>query len=341
MTQVSTRYVYYVEGEYIDEDDMAETFIQDELSNYLVDLLGWYLRFENYIVRGNINLYRKGKYKERVAPDIMVIKDVKATPNQIRKLKSYAIDPPKFPAPAVAIEIVSDYTRATDIEVAKKPTRYAELGVKEYFAFDPEEDKPVVKLSGWRYIDGLRTDIKPDKRGWLWSEELECWLASDGMYIRFYDKTGKMLLTRGDAEEFTRKEVERQAAFTRQFLEQSVEVERRQREESEQKAELAKQAREEAEQKAEVEREQREEAEQKTELARQAQEEAEQKTELARQAQEEAEQKAEAERVAREAERKQREEAEQKAEAERKQREELERTVAELRAKLGQQSKES
>jgi Uma2 family endonuclease len=282
MSEVSTRYVYYFEGEYLDEDQMPETPRQHLVANYLEDVLGWFFRATNYIVSGNINIYRKGHWDERVAPDVMVIKNAGITQEQFNDLKSYAILSPNQPAPAVAIEIVSESTRPIDLNVAKKPTRYAELGVKEYFAFDPDMRPNTVKLTGWRYLDGLRTDIKADQRGWLWSYELECWLMSGGKILRFFDQNGNELITGREAERQARK----------------AEAEAR-----------------------EAERQARVEAERLAEQQRQIRIEAERQLQIERQAKEKAEQRAEAERTAREAE---------KAEAE--------RLIAELRAKLENQS---
>jgi Uma2 family endonuclease len=236
MSEVSTRYVYFFEGEYLDEDDMPQTFIQDELANYLVNILTWFFRFEDYIVRGNINVYRKGHYKERVAPDVMIIKNLGVSRERLRKYKSYPIDPPKFPPPTVAIEIISEATAPIDILPENKPTRYGELGIKEYFAFDPEEGKGEVKLRGWRYIDGLRTELQTDGRGWLWSEELGCWLVPDEMMLQFYDRHNNRILSKGDAEELARLEAERE-----------IERERLARAEAEFRAEQERQAREELE----------------------------------------------------------------------------------------------
>jgi Uma2 family endonuclease len=236
MSEISTRYVYYFEGEELDEDDMPETAIQHILADYFEDVLGWYLRFENWIVSGNINIYRKGNYNERVAPDVMVIKNPGFTSEEFSDLKSYAIDPPKFPPPAVALEIVSDATAPIDIVTKNKPTRYAELGVKEYFAFDPRKNKNIIKLRGWRYIDGLRTDIQIDGRGWMWSDELVCWLVPEGKNLRFCDKNGNFLFSRADAQT-ARLEAEQQA-----------------RAEAEQRSEAEQQARINAEQQVEAER---------------------------------------------------------------------------------------
>jgi Uma2 family endonuclease len=250
MSEVSTRYVYYFEGEALDEDDMPENVIQHKLSNYLEAVLSWYFRFENHFIIGNVNVYRKGHYNERVAPDVMVVKNIGATEKELDRLKSYAIAPPKFPPPAVAIEILSAETAPIDINPAKKPTRYGELGVKEYFVFDPEEGKNVVKLRGWRYIDGLRTELHPDGRGWLWSNELACWLVPDDMVLQFYDRNNERIFAKADVQEQARLEAEREA-----------ETERQARLEAEREAETERQARLEAEHKAETERQARLEAE--------------------------------------------------------------------------------
>jgi membrane protein involved in colicin uptake len=128
------------------------------------------------------------------------------------------------------------------------------MGVREYFAFDPEDALGTVKLRGWRYIEGLRTEVSSDKRGWMWSNELECWLVPDDMVLQFYDKTDKRLPTGREAEA-ERAEQERLGKLE---AEQKAEQERLGKLEAEQKAEqerLAKeaerQAREEAERKAE------------------------------------------------------------------------------------------
>jgi Uma2 family endonuclease len=254
MREVSRRYVYYYEGEYLDEDEMPENFIQHELSNYLEEILRWHFRSEKYLVSGNINIYRKGRYKERVAPDVMVVKELGVAVESLRREGSYEIDPPKRPAPAVAIEIISEGTASYDIKTENKPSRYGEMGVREYFAFDPEDALGTVKLRGWRYIEGLRTEVSSDKRGWMWSNELECWLVPDDMVLQFYDKTDKRLPTGREAEA-ERAEQERLGKLE---AEQKAEQERLGKLEAEQKAEqerLAKeaerQAREEAERKAE------------------------------------------------------------------------------------------
>ncbi|MEI7554232.1 hypothetical protein, partial [Candidatus Chlorohelix sp.] len=68
--------------------------------------------------------------------------------------------------------------------------------------------------------------IEPDEQGRMWSEELESWLIEDGGYLRLYDHTGAMRLTKGEAEEVGRK-VEYQRA---EVAQQKAERERLEKE---------------------------------------------------------------------------------------------------------------
>jgi Uma2 family endonuclease len=272
MSEVSTRYVYYFEGIAFDEDDMTESVLQRNLSFYLEELLKWYYRFEMFtLVGGNINVFRKGYYNERVAPDVFLVKNAGITMKEYNKFKSYAIDPPTYPAPAIVFEIVSDITAPIDIEPTKKPTRYGELGVKEYFSYDPRDEPKLIRLRGWRYIDGLRVEIPTDEQGRMWSNELECWLVPSEEMLLLYNVRGEKLLTKAEHDyqqlqvESSRAEAERQAKLEAERL---VEQERRAKE-------AEKQAREVAERLAEQERQAKLEAERLVEQERHAREEAE------------------------------------------------------------------
>jgi hypothetical protein len=88
------------------------------------------------------------------------------------------------------------------------------MGVKEYFAYDPNDpqywrDKSR-RLRGWRLSGDQLQELKPDERGWLWSEELDSCLGADGEFLRLYDKPGNMRLTKAETEQAA-KEAERTA----------------------------------------------------------------------------------------------------------------------------------
>lgn len=268
MSETITRYTYWVEGEAVEEDDLPETGHQFDLAHYLVDVLKWLFRYQQSYISGNMNIYPKGLYKARVAPDIYLVKGVNFNIKEIfDDLKSYQINPPKRPAPSVVFEISSEYTALIDVQDDLKPKRYGEFKVKEYFAYDAGgfwgKNKPPLK--GWRYNDGQPTELFLEN-GRMWSEELDSWLVPDDTYLRLYDKDGNMRLTKAEQKELDQflaiqkaeqaeYQAEKEAELARQRATQEIEL-------AQQKAEQAELARQKAEKEAEL-------AKQQTELARQ------------------------------------------------------------------------
>lgn len=201
MSETISRYIYYINGEAVEEDDLPESDPQFRLTHYLVSVLDYYYRYERWYVGGNINVYRIGHYDERVAPDVLVAKIV-LSPAEREVLKSWVINPPTRPSPSVVFEISSDATWSYDILPEYKPTRYRELGVTEYFAFDPSDEwaDNSVQILGWRYENGVTTKIEPDEQGRLWSAELASWVVAENGMLRLYDTVGNRRLTEGEAE---------------------------------------------------------------------------------------------------------------------------------------------
>lgn len=132
------------------------------------------------------------------------------------------------------IEASSPSTYPSDIDNDKKPRIYGLMGVKEYFAYDPNKT-PIwpkraggTRLLGWRYNEqGQPTPIKADEQGWMWSEVLEGWLKPDGLYLRLYNRNKELLLTKDKAdeqafktEEKARTQVEQELAEVKRQLEE-------------------------------------------------------------------------------------------------------------------------
>ena len=111
------------------------------------------------------------------------------------------------PAPSVVFEISSKETWAEDLKL--KPEEYRQMGVKEYFAYDPnvptlwteKRKKTELRLKGWRYEGGEITELSLNADGWLWSEALDSFLGPDTEMLRLYDKDKKLRLTKAEAEE--------------------------------------------------------------------------------------------------------------------------------------------
>jgi len=91
------------------------------------------------------------------------------------------------------------------------------MGAREYYAYEPNAPpywpKNAGRLRGWWLASGVMVERSADERGWIWSEELESWLAPDGPLLRLYNRDRRLRLTEGDAQRAA-KEVERAAKET-------------------------------------------------------------------------------------------------------------------------------
>jgi Uma2 family endonuclease len=234
---------------YPEELDMSESLQHRDINDYLRQVLLWYYRFEKHLILANQLIFQPGIH---TSPDIAVIKNVTLPKN--RKIVSWKVNPPSRPAPSVTLEISSESNWDKDIEADKLPKQYAELGVKEYFAYDPEGFwGEAGRLKGWRNENGvLHPLVVQNER--VWSNELNCWVACNDDWLWFEDRSGKRLLTEAEAQ----REQLAAEAEAREIERQKAEIER-------QRAELEKQRAEAESYKAEVERQRAEFEKQKAE----------------------------------------------------------------------------
>jgi Uma2 family endonuclease len=192
LNEVENPFEWYYEM-YPKEKDMVESLHHRIHGNYLFDLMTWYYRAEKHLILANQFVFRNRNLT--VAPDLAVIKDVDLTDNERRYIVSWKVDPPRRPAPAFTLEISSAENYEKAIDADKLPDKYARLGVKEYFAYDPlgvwDEN---VRLKGWRNVAGQMQPL-PMVNGRIWSTELSCWLLEDEAFLRLEDVNGKRLLT--------------------------------------------------------------------------------------------------------------------------------------------------
>ena len=200
----------------IEEDKMGESRPQEVLIDYLKSVLRHLYRLERWMVAGNFNHYHDEieNSEQLIVPDIALFKGIELEVEEQERLSSWDMRKGKRQPPALVMEISSGSTYTGDIQPDKKPRSYGLMGVKEYFAYDPNEPRIYPKrigkrLLGWRYgTDKQAVTIKPDEQGRMWSEELESWLVADGGYLRLYDGNGAMRLTKGESEE-AEKQMER------------------------------------------------------------------------------------------------------------------------------------
>jgi Uma2 family endonuclease len=233
MTMSKTKIPEIYSEEYlIEEDEMSENGVQYQLVSYLVQVLLWYYHQANWYVIGNLMLIHPAIENSRhsITPDLSVFKGIEISQQRRKNMPSWRIDK-NHPAPPVVFEISSDATWKYDIGMGEqqKPKIYGRIGVKEYYAYDPFQERvwqdEKRKLLGWRYDEkGELIEIMPDERGWLWSDQLDSWLGADGEYLRVYERGGAKRLTAAEAgdearlvaESETRKEAQaRRAAEAR------------------------------------------------------------------------------------------------------------------------------
>lgn len=199
------------------EDEMGENELQYRLVKYLVEVLDWYYRSTSYLINANLNHYHPAirNSQHLVVPDLAILKNHSLDRANRVPLQSWPIDPPERNPPELVFEISSSSTWPHDIGPAQedKPALYGRIGVREYFAYDPNPT-PVWRgagaggrrLLGWRYHPSAPgagptspEPISPAEGGRLWSEELASWLAPEGAFLRLYDFEGRLRLTGEEA----------------------------------------------------------------------------------------------------------------------------------------------
>jgi Uma2 family endonuclease len=213
VTECESTFTHYYDQHPTREDLIGESAAQSQLIGYLINVLRWLYRADDWFVVSNLNIYRSRKYREYpLAPDVAVFKGVVVTNPAARTLRSWRLYEKDRSPPQVVFEIASAETWKEDLN--DKPLQYAKLGILEYYAYDPNEPpywkNAAQRVRGWRIVDGKVQEQTLDPRGWLWSAELDSWLVPDGPLLRLFDRDSQPRLTEGEAERAA-KEAERAA----------------------------------------------------------------------------------------------------------------------------------
>ncbi len=166
-----------------DGEPLAETSIHVDAIITTVVALRQYLAEQPAIVLANQFLYyAQGFPRLRVAPDVMVISNV--TPGARDNYKIWE----EGQLPSVIFEITSEGTKNHDQEFNK--TLYEQLGIQEYWLFDPKGEWIAEQLRGYR-LRGEAYELIADGR----SVPLQLRLQVEGHLIGFYrEDTGEKLL---------------------------------------------------------------------------------------------------------------------------------------------------
>ncbi len=166
-----------------DGEPVAETYDHFYVLAIVLEVLRQFLSDRQATVLGNQFLYyAQGFPRLRTAPDVMVILDV--SPGGRDNYKIWEEEQ----VPAVIFEMTSKGTRQQD-EGFKK-TLYEQLGVQEYWQFDPKGEWIPEQLRGYRLRGEVYEPITDSQ-----SQPLQLRLAVDGKLIAFYRlDTGEKLL---------------------------------------------------------------------------------------------------------------------------------------------------
>ncbi len=166
-----------------DGEPVAETYAHLYAILTILEVLKQYLSGSRATVLANQFLYyNQGFPKMRVAPDVMVIFDVEPGGRDNYKIWE------EGQVPSVVFEITSPATQKQDQE--SKKLLYEQLGVLEYWLFDPRGEWIEEKLQGYR-LRNEEYEVIKDSR----SEPLQLRLTVEGELISFYrEDTGEKLL---------------------------------------------------------------------------------------------------------------------------------------------------
>ena len=161
-----------------DSEPVGETDIHRRLMfDLLFALTNWLVQTIAYVAGNLFIYYEEGNPAAVVAPDVFVIPGV---PQAARRI--YKTWENEGKTPALVIELTSAKTRYEDL--GKKRVLYADLGVQEYFIFDPLGDYLDPRLRGYQLVDG---ELLPLSGPRFFSRLLNLELRMVGDDLRLYE----------------------------------------------------------------------------------------------------------------------------------------------------------
>lgn len=250
--------------DYPDSDGrpLGETPLHIDNLTYLVHMLR--IRYERdpqvYIAGNMFVYYVPGNRLRHVSPDVFVVLGIpKSTTPERRRYLVWEEGKP----PDIVFEMTSESTREEDID--DKMVIYRNLGVREYFLYDPYEEYLDPPLQGYRLVEGEYQPIAA-VAGRLPSSVLGLHLETSEGFMRLYDPATQTWLPTPPEDHQARLEAEaarQEAEAARQEAEAErlraetelrfAAADRRQAEAARQQAEAARQQEEEARRRAENE----------------------------------------------------------------------------------------
>jgi Uma2 family endonuclease len=222
-TKVPEFELVYPDG---DGKPMTESDPTRDYLIYAVESLNIYFQGRSDVyVSGNLFIYyKRGVPDAVVSPDVFVVFGVEK-----KKRRSYKLWEEGGVTPRFVLEITSRSTQENDER--DKPQKYRQIGVLEYFQYDPTGDYLQPPLKGSRLVEGDYQPIAVTQTAasslTIYSQALELELRVTDGTLRFYEpQTGKLLLSHAETEQARQQaELQRQQA---ELQRQQAELERQQ-----------------------------------------------------------------------------------------------------------------
>ncbi|MHC5778481.1 Uma2 family endonuclease [Nostoc sp.] len=198
-----------------DGEPLAESYVHLCALLATLEVLRQYLLDRQATVLSNQFLYyAQGFPRLRVAPDVMVIFNV--APGGRDNYKIWE----EGQVPVVIFEMTSEGTRNQD--TGFKKTLYEQLGVLEYWLFDPKGEWIKEQLQGYRLRGEVYEPIRDSR-----CEPLQLRLQIEGQLIGFYrEDTGEKLLIPEELAEALKQERLAREQAQEQVREAESQVER-------------------------------------------------------------------------------------------------------------------
>lgn len=219
MAAIPLEEIHYPES---DGKPVAETeFHFEELVYTWQALKERYAAEPDVFVGANLFLYyRKGDPSGVVAPDGFVVKGVpKLLPGNQRRRKYLLWE--EGQAPCFVLETTSEDTRHED-ETTKKEV-YRQLGVAEYFRFDPLGEYLNPPLQGLRLVRRRYRPIRPSPDGSLLSQSTGVIFRVEGSQLRLIHAATGTPLLRNEEVPKARQQAKERAAVEAQARRQAEE----------------------------------------------------------------------------------------------------------------------
>jgi Uma2 family endonuclease len=171
-----------------DEPEM-ETSLHYMQLLLLVTCLEWLYRERNdFFIGANLTIYfsrQQLRNRDFRGPDFFLVRDTEKRPRN-----SWVVWEEDGRYPDLIIELLSESTAEIDRNL-KKNLYQNRFHTPEYFWFSPES----LEFAGFELIGNQYQQIRPNQRGWLWSQVLGLYLGVEAGKLRYFTLDGDLVPT--------------------------------------------------------------------------------------------------------------------------------------------------